>query len=316
MDTKFAFHVIASEALAVESLANTLSDDSLQKAGELALLCRGRIITTGVGKAGIIATKIAATFSSTGTPSHFLHPVEAKHGDLGVLTSDDVVLALSNSGETEELLSLLPHIKEMKCALIAITGFPTSRLGTYADVVLSIGDIQEACPLGLAPSASSTAMLAVGDALALMVLNARNLSAKDFARYHPGGSLGRQLQTVKEVMRSGSRCPQISKTATLLEAANAITKAKAGSVLIVENKKLIGIITDGDIRRHLNKLDEKVETVMTNLPYAVCEDELSASALAILRENKIDEVPVLDKNGALVGIVDVQDLLEVVGFSV
>ncbi len=278
--------------------------------------CRGRIIVTGMGKPGFIARKIAATLASTGSPSLFLHPAEAIHGDVGMVTEEDVVIAISNSGETEEIVKLLPTIKKIGVALIALTSNPKSPLAKNADVVLDLGVNREACPLNLAPSASTTAALAMGDALALSLHKKKGFRSEDFALLHPGGSLGKKLLKVKDIMRVGKANPVVRKDTTVRQALLKITEARAGSCTVIDRRgKLLGIFTDGDLRRHLREngemiLKENVQKMATVKPLAISQEKLAAEALHLIRTKKIDELPVVDQGNRVVGLLDVQDLLK------
>jgi arabinose-5-phosphate isomerase len=307
--------VLKVEAEAVSSLMSKL-DDSFDRAVEMILGCRGRVVCTGMGKTGIIAQKVSATLASTGTPSLFLHPAEAAHGDLGRVVKNDLVLALSNSGETEELVRLLPYIRRIGARIISIVSSHQSTLGRESDVAIELGPITEACPLGLAPSASTTAMLALGDALTLCVLKQRNFNKEEFSFYHPGGELGRKLLRVCDVFRVGENNPIIRASATVREGLETITRARGGAVSVVDDSgKLVGIFTDGDLRRGMLRdpqlLEKKLEQVMTRNPIIIHRNSLAAEAVRILKENKVDELPVIDDIGAPVGMLDVQDLLDV-----
>lgn len=315
-DVQYGKKVIALEAQALERLVDRV-DEGFQRAVDFVLHCKGRVVVTGIGKAGIIGQKISATLASTGTPSYWLHPSEARHGDLGRVVKEDVVLALSNSGETE-VAALLPFMKKIGAGVIAITGSSESTLARHSDVVLDIGQIEEPCPLGLAPSASSTAMLALGDALALTVLKRRNFSKEEYAFYHPGGDLGRKLLIVEVVMRSGQANPVVKEGCQVLEALKVMTHTpgRPGAVSVVDGKgRLTGFFTDGDLRRRLGRrqdfLKGAIEEVMTRNPKTIRKDSLAAEAYNILKVNKIDQLPVVDEKGVPVGILDVQDLLEV-----
>jgi arabinose-5-phosphate isomerase len=307
--------VIEVEADAVRNLTQYI-DDSFQSAVDLISNCKGRTVVTGIGKAGIIGQKISATLASTGTPSYWLHSSEAKHGDLGRVVADDVVLALSNSGETE-VAQLLPYLKKIGARTIAITGNKESSLAKYSDIVLYIGNIDEACPLGLAPSASSTAMLALGDALALTVLKKKNLSKEDFVSFHPGGELGKKLLSVDMIMRKGEENPVTNENTIVRDVLKIMTNTKgtpgAVSILNSENQ-LVGFFTDGDLRRRLQKgtsfLDNAIKDVMTKNPKCMKPGFLATEAYKMLRENKIDQLPVVDDNNTPVGLIDVQDLLD------
>ena len=315
-DLEYGREVIRAEIKALQQVLKRL-DDGFSKAVELIFACRGRVVVTGIGKAGIVGQKISATLASTGTPSHSVHPVEAIHGDLGRILGEDVLLALSNSGETE-VVQLLPSVKELGGKVISITGSSESTLARHSDAVVDIGKIREACPLGLAPSASTTAMLAVGDALALAVAKKRNLKAEQYALFHPGGELGRRLMPVDKVMRTGVHCPRVTAELTVLEALRVIdrTEGRAGAINVVDaDGRLVGIFTDGDLRRRLQRdvsfLDEPIGEVMTASPKFVKEGTLASEAASVLRKHKIDELPVLDREKKLVGLIDVQDLLAV-----
>jgi arabinose-5-phosphate isomerase len=308
--------VLQIEADAIANLVQFV-DESFDAAVNTLFCCKSRVIITGMGKPGLIGRKIAATLASTGTPSLFLHPAEAIHGDLGMVTKDDVVIAISHSGETEEIVKLLNTIKKIGAKLIAITGNTTSTLARNSDVVLHVPIDKEACPLNLAPTASTTAQLAMGDALAIALLEKRGFKPEDFALYHPGGSLGKKLLTVKDIMRKDSDNPIVKRTITVKEALLAITGARAGSCSVVDEKGvLIGIFTDGDLRRHFEKQGAvdlatlTIEKVMTHSPCSINQDKLAAEALNVLREKKIDELPVIDDQGCAVGLLDVQDLLK------
>ncbi|MBI2901679.1 MAG: KpsF/GutQ family sugar-phosphate isomerase [Planctomycetes bacterium] len=315
MTLDHAREVLQTEADAILSLIPRIGAD-FERAVDAILRCKGHVVVTGMGKAGLVGQKISATFASTGTPSIFLHPAEAYHGDLGRVVPEDVVLVLSNSGETEEILRLLPMIRRLGTPVIAITSRAVSSLGPLADIVVEIGEIEEACPLRLAPSASTTALLAMGDALALTVLHKRGFTKEQFAFYHPAGELGRKLQKVGEVMRTGERHPVAAEETTVLDAIALITKARAGAVSVVDGSgRLAGIFTDGDLRRLMSRTPDRLRTavreVMTRRPVTVGPDRLAADALKLLRERKIDEIPVVDGDGRPVGMLDVQDLLDV-----
>ncbi len=301
-----------------DALTNLLSriDSRFEKACELILRSRGRVVVTGMGKPGFIAQKISATLSSTGTPSLFLHPAEALHGDLGRVMKEDVIVAFSNSGQTEEVLKLLPVIKKIGAKLISFTGNTHSVLARHSDVVLNVHVKKEACPLNLAPTASTTAMLALGDALALALLEKKGFKAEDFAFYHPGGNIGKKLLLrVEDIMRTGRSNPIVPGKMKVKEVLYRITKCRAGSATIVgADGRLAGIFTDGDLRRHLRNggdlLDLSVSEVMTKDPISIVENRLAVEALEILRSKKIDEIPVVDRKKKPVGLLDVQDLLK------
>jgi arabinose-5-phosphate isomerase len=312
---EYAREVLSHEAQAVRSLVERI-DESFASAVELLLRCKGRAVITGMGKPWLIGQKISATLASTGTPSLALHAAEAFHGDLGRVCIDDVVVILSNSGETREIVQLLDPVKKIGARIVAVTGNKTSALATAADVVLWIGDLDEACPLGLAPSTTTTAMLAMGDALALAILKRRGFSPEDYAFYHPGGSLGRRLMKVEEIMRRGQRCPVIDESRTVGDALVATNQARAGAILVVDaSSRLLGLFTDGDLRRLLareqNVYPLAIGSVMTKRPTTIGPDRLASEAARVLREKKIDELPVVDEDGKVVGMVDVQDILDV-----
>ncbi len=315
MDLEHAREVLRTEAAAISSLVPRI-DESFAKAVAAILGCKGAVIVTGMGKAGIVGQKLSATLASTGTPSHFLHPAEAYHGDLGRVLKEDVVIALSNSGETEEVVRLLPRIREIGASLIAMTASRGSALGKLSDLVLELGAIEEACPLGLAPSASTTALLALGDALALTVLKERGLDKEDYARFHPGGELGRRLAKVRDVMRNGDRNPTVTEDVPISAAIAKITAARAGAVSVVDKAgRFAGIFTDGDLRRLLAKnpagMSLAIGQVMTRNAMTIAPDRLVGEALRILREKKFDELPVVNETGAVVGMLDIQDLIGV-----
>jgi arabinose-5-phosphate isomerase len=310
---------LSAEGKAISALARQI-DDSFLQAARRVFHCAGKVVLTGVGKAGIIARKISATLASTGTQSIFLHPVEALHGDLGRLQRDDVVIALSHSGETEELIRLLDHIKGRGAGLIAVTGSSTSPLARHADTTICYGRVQEACPHGLAPTVSTSCMLALGDALALTVMQMRQFTPEDFAAFHPSGTLGRRLMKVEEAMmsRKGDQLRVIRDTRTLGEALAESEQVgrRSGAMLLVDGRgRLSGIITDGDLRRLVLRhrgedlLAMPAAGVMTRNPKHVHLGELASEALATMNRYRIDELPVLDAKSRPVGIIDVQDLL-------
>jgi len=310
-----AREVLRIEAEAIRQVLRHVGPEFPRAVGIVAA-CTGRVVVTGMGKAGIVGEKLSATLSSTGTPSLSLHPAEAIHGDLGRVTKRDVVIALSNSGETEEITRLLPTIAKMGAPVIAITGHLRSTLARHSAVVLNASIKEEACPLGLAPSASTTAMLALGDALALAVAERKGFREQDFALLHPGGNLGKRLLlTVGDIMRTGSGHPVVRETALVKEALLTITRARAGSATIVNRQgHLVGIFTDGDLRRHLdttpNLARQRVGAVMTRRPKTITRDRLAVEALRMLQQYKIDELPVVNGRGRPIGLVDVQDLLK------
>lgn len=315
MSLERAREVLRSEARAILTMADRLGEE-FSRAIALILECRGRLVVTGMGKAGLVGQKISATFASTGTPSLFLHPAEAYHGDLGRVLGEDLVLALSYSGETDEILKLLGPLRQIGARLVAVTSSRSSTLGRNADLVLELGQIEEACPLGLAPSATTAVLLALGDALAFCVLEARGFDKEKFALFHPGGELGRRLMKVSDVMRTGDRNPVVPENTPLPEAIHRITGARAGAVAVVDAQgKLSGIFTDGDFRRVMgrdpSRISCRIGEVMTRHPITIGPDRLASEALRILREKKIDEIPVVNSRGEPIGMLDVQDLLEV-----
>ena len=314
-----ARNVVVTEAACIRSLADCL-DEQFAAAASAVFRCPGTVVLTGIGKAGLIAQKISGTLASTGTPSIFLHPVEALHGDLGRLRRDDVVMALSHSGSTDEILELVNHLQARGARLIVLTARADSPLARYADIALCYGNVEEACPLGLAPTASTACMLALGDALALTVMDMRRFSPEEFAAFHPAGALGRSLLTVEEVMtsRPGGRLPVAAQTETVREvlAACERLKRRAGAVLLVDDAgTLTGILTDGDFRRQVladgdgTLLARPIGEVMVRDPKRIESGELASKALAIMNQYRIDELPVVDKAGRPVGLLDVQDLV-------
>lgn len=311
---KEAKNVLDIEANAVLQLKNAIDQDFKEALG-LILSCEGRVVFTGMGKSGLIAQKLAATFSSTGTPAFFVHAGEALHGDLGMVTESDVVIAISNSGETDELLQLLPAIRRIGAKMISLTGDRTSTLADYSDICLEAKVEEEACPYGLAPTASTTATLALGDALAISLSKLKGFTPKDFALYHPGGSLGRKLLTkVSDVLEIRNQNPIVEKNTTVKEALFTMTETKMGSTSVVNNKgKIIGIITDGDIRRLLEKstdfLDRPVEDYMTKNPTTISTEKLATEALKIMEEKEINDIPAVEDKKP-VGMLNFQDLLK------
>ncbi len=301
------------EARAVAALSVRL-DESFAHAVELVLACTGRTVVSGMGKSGHVARKIASTLASTGTPAFFVHPAEASHGDLGMITAQDVMIALSNSGESAELLAIVPLIKREGGRLIAITGSPKSSLAREADVHLDAGVEEEACPLGLAPTASTTAALALGDALAVALLEARGFNREDFARSHPGGALGRRLLTyVRDVMREGDAMPSVPRTAKLSQAILEMSRKAMGMTAIVdEQARVIGIFTDGDLRRALERpLDVQntpVEQVMSANPRTIHAERLAVEAVKLMEDHRISQILVVDDASHLIGALNMHDL--------
>ncbi|MDO8535451.1 MAG: KpsF/GutQ family sugar-phosphate isomerase [Candidatus Omnitrophota bacterium] len=315
MSRAIARRVLRIERDALSSLISRI-DSNFERVVNALYNIEGRVIVTGMGKPGFIAQKISATLSSTGTPSLYLHPAEALHGDLGRVTKDDLILALSNSGETDEIIKFLPIIRKIGAKLVAMVGNTGSTLAKNADYIINTSVKREACSLGLAPTTSTTAMLAMGDALAMALLEKKGFKAKDFALFHPGGILGKRLLLkVEDIMRKGRDNPIVNENYTVKKVLLAITKARAGSASVVDAKgKLTGIFTDGDLRRHLESqpdlINKKVKNFMTRNPATIKKDRLAAEAFDILRSKKIDEVPVVDDKKRPVGLLDVQDLLK------
>ncbi len=312
-----ALETLRIETDALQKLLSRI-DDEFEAAARAILACKGRVIVSGIGKSGHVGQKIAASLASTGTPSFFMHPAEAFHGDLGMVTQNDIVLAISNSGETNEMINILPVIRRIGAKIIALCGRRDSTLGKNADFFIDAGVEKEACPLGLAPTASTTAALAMGDALAMALLAARNFTEQDFAVFHPGGSLGRKLLlTVENVMRSGEDNPIIKADRTAKEALFVMTSTGVGATSVVDaDGKFIGLVTDGDVRRCLAKgpefLNEPVEHFMTKKPETITKDKLAASALSLMEKHQprpITVLPVVDEEGFPLGIVHLTDLL-------
>ncbi len=310
---ELAQRVLAIEADAVRALIERL-DERFLAALSLILECRGRVIVSGIGKSGHVARKIASTLSSTGTPAYFVHPAEASHGDLGMVQPEDVLIGLSNSGESDELLAIVPLLKRRGARLIAMTGNAESTLAREADVHLDAGVAQEACPLNLAPTASTTAALALGDALAVALLDARGFSADDFARSHPGGALGRRLLThVSDAMRKGADVPSVDEGATLKDALLEMTRGRMGMTAVLDrDRRVRGIFTDGDLRRTIDRIGDfstaKVADVMSANPRVVVADDLAVEAVRIMEQHKVNQLLVVDGAGALVGALNMHDL--------
>jgi arabinose-5-phosphate isomerase len=302
------------EARAIDALDAQLGSGFVE-ACRLCLTCQGRVVVTGMGKSGHIARKIAATLASTGTPAFFLHPAEAGHGDLGMITHTDLVIALTNSGETPEIALLLPHLKRLGVPLIALTGHPSSTIGSIATVVVNVGVSDEACPLNLAPTASTTAALAMGDALAVALLEARGFTKEAFADAHPGGNLGRRVLThVEQIMRTGDAVPSVSPAATLGEGLLEMSKKGLGMTVVVDDKdQVLGVFTDGDLRRVLDaQIDihkASMREVMTTNPKCIAARALATQAVNLMERHRITALPVMDAGGKLVGALNVHDLL-------
>jgi len=306
--------VLETEASAINALKSRI-DQAFVEACQIVLACNGRIVVTGMGKSGHIGGKIAATLASTGTPAFFVHPGEASHGDLGMITYKDVVLAISNSGETDELLTILPIIQRLDVPLVAMTGNPNSTLAASATAHLDVSVEKEACPLGLAPTASTTATLAMGDALAVALLETRGFTAEDFAHSHPGGSLGRRLLVrVSDIMHTGNHIPMVSLDASVSEALLEMTKKNLGFTNIVdEAQTFIGMFTDGDLRRLLEDpvdfRNMNIRDVMKKNCMTIHADLLAAQALEIMQNHKFNSFPVVDDNKKIVGAINMHDLL-------
>jgi arabinose-5-phosphate isomerase len=305
--------VLEIEAKAIADLISQL-DERFTEAVHTILACRGRIVVSGIGKSGHIARKIASTLASTGTPAFFVHPAEASHGDLGMITRDDVFIALSNSGESAELLAIVPVLKRQGAKLISLTGNPESELAREADVHLYAGAQKEACPLNLAPTASTTAALALGDALAVALMHAKGFTRDEFALSHPGGALGRRLLThVRDVMRTGENAPRIGQQATLMEALLEMSRGRMGMTAVLDDTgRVAGIYTDGDLRRSLEKgLDlraTRVADVMSGHPRTIGPERLAVEAVEIMERNKVNQILVVDENKRLVGALNMHDL--------
>ena len=320
IDLAFAESVLQAEGQAVLGLQRLVRQEAFEKVVQLFLECRGSVIVSGMGKAGIVGNKISATLASTGTASHFLHPAEAVHGDLGRIQDTDVVLALSHSGESEEIVRLIEPLKQREIKLVSIVGDPQSRLAVHSDVVLCMGMLTEACPLGVAPSVSTTCMLALGDTLALTIMKMRDFGAEDYARFHPAGALGRKLLTVGQTMwfKSDEALPvaQLNDTIEQMLTKNETTKRR-GAVMVTDGDgKLAGIITDADLRRSIAKRGAEVfgmkcTDLMTPNCKRVREDALAAEAMAIFHKFRIDELPVINAAGQPVGLIDVQDIVAI-----
>jgi len=311
---------LAREALDIEGdairklSARLGDDDSVARAVALMMACKGRVVVSGIGKSGHIARKIAATLASTGTPALFLHPAEAAHGDLGMVTAQDVLIAISYSGESSELAVVIPAVKRMGVPIIAMTGKPESRLGQTADVHLDVGVDKEACPLNLAPTASTTVTLALGDALAVALLELRGFKSEDFALSHPGGALGRRLLTrVRDVMRSGAAVPAVAPDALLLDALVEISEKGMGMTAVVDaDGRPLGVFTDGDLRRLIAKAQDfgkvVIRDVMHANPRSILPDQLAVDAVAVMEEFRINQMLVTDADGKLVGALHIHDL--------
>lgn len=308
--------VLRIEAQAVSALTERLNSDFC-KVVEIIYQSKGRVIVTGMGKSGLVGKKIAATLSSTGTPAFFMHPAEASHGDLGMVTSDDVIIAISNSGETPELINLIPFLKRFNVSLISFTGNPESTLSRSADVTIDVSVKEEACPMGIVPTASTTATLAMGDALAVALLIKRGFKEEDFAFFHPGGSLGKRLFIkVKDLMHTGDALPIVSPDMPMMKATVEISSKRLGVTIVADNdRKILGIITDGDLRRGIEKwgkafFDMRAEDVMTRNPKTIYGEELAQKALSIMERHSITSLLVPDSDGKAIGIIHLHDILK------
>ena len=313
---EIAKNVLSIEAESLLALKDRINEDFL-RAVEIIHNSKGRVVVTGMGKSGLVGRKIAATLASTGTPSFFMHPAEASHGDLGMVTEDDVVIAISNSGETDEVVRLIPFLKYFNVKLIAITGNPQSTLAKQADAVLDVSVKEEACPFGFIPTASTTVTLAMGDALAVALIMRNGFKKEDFAFFHPGGSLGkRMLIKVKDLMHTGDELPVSYPDTVMLDAVLEISSKRLGVVVIVDgNKKILGIITDGDVRRGVQRYGKeffelKASQIMTINPKTINEEELAAVALSIMQKYSITSLVVPDREGTLKGLIHIHDILK------
>ncbi len=313
---EIAQKVLIIEAEALQALKERINEDFL-KAVEIIHNSKGRVVVTGIGKSGLVGRKIAATLASTGTPSFFMHPAEASHGDLGMVTEEDVVIAISNSGETDEIIRLIPFLKYFNVKIIVITGNTQSTLAKQADAVLDVSVKEEACPFGFIPTASTTATLAMGDALAVALIMRNGFKKEDFAFFHPGGSLGKRMLTkVKDLMHTGDALPVCFPHTVMLDAVLEISSKRLGVVVIVdENKKILGIITDGDVRRGVQRygkelFDLKASQIMTVNPKIINKDELAAVALSVMQKYSITSLVVSDSNGMIEGLIHIHDILK------
>jgi len=307
--------VLEIESQAILDLATRI-DDSFDRAVDALFACSGRVVVTGMGKSGLIAQKTSATLASTGTPSLFLHPADAIHGDLGRIVKGDTVLVVSHSGDTEEILALLPTIKRLASPLVAMTGRPGSALASAADVHLDVSVREEACPLGLAPTASTAAALAMGDALAMALVERRGFTVDDFAVLHPGGRLGKKLLRIEDRMHTGEAVPRVTPETSMKDVLFEMTRKRLGMTTVVDGAgRLLGMISDGDLRRQMERhgyslLDRTAEECMTRNPVTISRRELATSALAAMEERKITSLPVVDPQGGLEGVVHLHDLWE------
>ncbi len=307
-----ARRVLQVESSAVARLADRL-DQSFDRAVELILACKGRVVVTGMGKSGIICQKLSATFSSTGTPSLFMHPAEALHGDLGMIVEGDLLLAVSNSGETPEVLRLLELVRRLGAGIAALTGNSDSTLARHADVHLHVGVDREACSLDLVPTASTCASLAMGDALAVACYEKRGFTSKDFARFHPGGQIGHRLRSVRSVMHQGKELPQVHEQTGMTQAVEEISRKQLGMTCVLDGEgRLTGVLTDGDLRRWVLRVSKPLEgtvaRAMTPTPMTIGPEALASEALKLMEERKITSLPVVDDDRSLLGVVQIHDL--------
>ena len=307
-----AKRVLEIESGAVAHLAERL-DESFDQAVQMLTACQGRVVVTGMGKSGIICQKIASTLSSTGTPALFMHPAEALHGDLGMIVSGDLLLAVSNSGETDEVVRLLELLRRLGAKIVALTGNATSTLAQHSDVHLDVGVDGEACPLDLVPTASTCAALALGDALAVCCYESRGFTAQDYARFHPGGNLGRKLTQVRSLMHAGDEVPSVPETAGMREAVKMMSQGGLGMTCVTDaNDRLVGILTDGDLRRRMIRvstpLEGTVREAMSTSPTTIAPDAFAAEALNIMEERTITSLPVTDDDQHVVGVIQIHDL--------
>lgn len=308
-----AKEVIDTEIQALHNMANLLDGRFERAVSYILEHSSSRLITSGIGKAGLIANKVSATLASTGTPSFFMHPSDALHGDLGMTQEGDIILLFSNSGESEEISTLIPHLKRLKIYIIGVTANPRSTLGVQADIILELGSNREACPHGLAPTASTTCMLAMGDALAISLMKRKNFTVSDYARYHPGGALGKKSLLVREVMRPESTVATVSINASILEAITAIDRSYAGAVIIIDERGCLqGIFTDGDLRRLLLRkttdLSQNIAQYMISSPKFCYDDDSVADILPVLKEHRIGEMPVVDADNVVKGLLELKTI--------
>jgi len=313
---KEAKRVLSIEADALRAISERI-DSSFEEAVKMIYNSKGRVVVTGMGKSGLVGKKIAATLASTGTPAFFLHPAEASHGDLGMVTKQDIIIAISNSGETEELLRLLPFIKRWGIGIISLSGNPDSTLSRFADVNIDISVSEEACPLGIVPTASTTAAIAMGDALAVALLIKRGFKHEDFASFHPGGSLGKKLLIkVKDLMHTGDSVPLVETSTPMIKAVVEMSSKRLGLTAVVDRDGVLrGILTDGDLRRGIERLGQKlfemnVEDVMTKNPKTIDKEELAAKALAVMESHSITALIVPDGEGRVEGVIHLHDILK------